>query len=47
MIISDRIIKHYLRNVLFVTGTAYAGKFTMVKMLADRFGLICRGAGRV
>ncbi len=40
MNINDLIIKHYLRNVMFVTGTAYAGKSTMVKMLAEKYGLI-------
>ena len=43
MIIDNRIIKHYLKNVMFINGTAYAGKSTMVKMLADEFGLICCG----
>lgn len=40
MTIDDSIIKYYLRNVLFINGTAYAGKSTMVKMLADRYELI-------
>ncbi|MCL2056173.1 MAG: hypothetical protein FWH02_03010 [Oscillospiraceae bacterium] len=40
MVINNHIIKHYLRNVLFINGTAYAGKSTMVKMLADEYGLI-------
>ena len=41
--ISDAIIKHYLRNVLFINGTAYAGKSTMVAMLAQRYDLVhCR-----
>ncbi|GHU76765.1 hypothetical protein AGMMS49992_23010 [Clostridia bacterium] len=40
MIISDKLIKHYLKHVLFINGTAYAGKSTIVKMLADRYGLI-------
>ena len=39
MEISNRLIKHYLKNVLFINGTAYAGKSTMVKMLADKYGL--------
>ena len=34
MIIENNIIRHYLRNVYFITGTAYAGKSTTVKMLA-------------
>lgn len=40
MTINNRLIKHYLKNVLFINGTAYAGKSTMVKMLADTYGLI-------
>ena len=40
MEISNRLIKHYLKNVLFINGTAYAGKSTMVKMLADEYGLL-------
>ena len=38
--ISDTIIKHYLKDVYFLTGTAYAGKSTMAAMLAERYGLI-------
>lgn len=40
MEINNRNLKHYLKNVLFINGTAYAGKSTMVKMLADQYGLI-------
>lgn len=40
MKIENNIIKEYLKNVYFITGTAYAGKSTMVRMLAERFGLI-------
>ena len=40
MNINNIIIKHYLKNVMFINGTAYAGKSTMVKMLADKYGLI-------
>jgi cytidylate kinase len=40
MEINNVIIKHYLKNVMFINGTAYAGKSTMVKMLADEYGLI-------
>lgn len=43
MNIDNKIIKHYLKNVMFINGTAYAGKSTMAKMLADEFGLICCG----
>jgi hypothetical protein len=40
MEINNRTLKHYLKNVLFINGTAYAGKSTMVKMLANQYGLI-------
>ena len=40
MKIANNIIRHYLRNCYFITGTAYAGKSTMVRMLADRYGMI-------
>ena len=40
MKIDNNIIKHYLKNVMFITGTAYAGKSTMVAMLADTYGLV-------
>lgn len=40
MHIANNILKHYLRNVLFITGTAYAGKSTMVRMLAEKYDLI-------
>ena len=41
--ISDNIIKHYLRNVYFINGQSYAGKSTMVKMLAERYDMIFCG----
>ena len=40
MNINNLIIKHYLKNVMFITGTAYAGKSTMVRMLAEKYELI-------
>lgn len=43
MNINNRVLKHHLKNVLFITGTAYAGKSTMVKLLAEKYGLICCG----
>ena len=43
MKIENNILKYYLRNVFFITGTAYAGKSTTVRMLADRYGLVCCG----
>jgi hypothetical protein len=38
--ISCNILKHYLRNVYFINGHSYAGKSTMVKMLAERYDMI-------
>lgn len=43
MIIENNILKYYLRNVYFITGTAYAGKSTMVKMLSEKYDMICCG----
>ena len=43
MKIENNILKHYLKNVYFITGTAYAGKSTAVKMLAERYGILCCG----
>jgi len=43
MKIENNILKHYLKNVYFITGTAYAGKSTAVKMLAERYGMIFCG----
>ena len=40
MKINDKIIKHCLKNVMFINGTAYAGKSTMAAMLAEKYGLI-------
>ena len=40
MKIENNILKHYLKNVYFITGTAYSGKSTTVKMLADKYGMI-------
>ena len=41
MKIENNILKYYLRNVYFITGTAYAGKSTAVKMLAEKYNMIC------
>ena len=38
--ISDNLIRHYLRNVYFINGHSCAGKSTMVRMLAERYGMI-------
>lgn len=43
MRIDSAIIKHYLKNVLFINGTAYAGKSTMVRLLAETYGLLACG----
>ena len=43
MKIENNILKHYLKNVYFITGTAYAGKSTTVKMLSERYDMICCG----
>ena len=40
MEIENNIIKHYLKNCYFINGTAYAGKSTMCKMLAERFDML-------
>jgi len=43
MKIANYVLKHFLKNVYFITGTAYAGKSTTVRMLADRFGMVFCG----
>ena len=43
MQIQSNIIKSLFQNVYFITGTAYAGKSTAVKLLAERFDGICCG----
>lgn len=43
MIIKNNILKHYLKNCFFINGTAYAGKSTMCKMLAEKYDLIFCG----
>lgn len=43
MKIENNILKHYLKNVYFITGTAYAGKSTTVKMLAERYNMVLCG----
>jgi hypothetical protein len=40
MNIADNILKHHLKNVLFVSGTAYGGKTTMTKLIEERYGLL-------
>ena len=41
--ISDNILKYYLRNVYFINGQSYAGKSTMVKLLAERYDMVFCG----
>lgn len=41
--LSDNIVRHYLRNVYFINGHSYAGKSTMVKMLAEHYDMIFCG----
>ena len=43
MKIHNNILKHYLKNVYFITGTAYAGKSTAVKLLSEKYGMVCCG----
>ena len=43
MKIENNILKYYLKNVYFITGTAYAGKSTTVRMLADRYDMFFCG----
>lgn len=43
MKIENNILKYYLQNVYFITGTAYAGKSTMVKMLSEKYDMIFCG----
>ena len=43
MQIANNILRYYLRNVYFITGTAYAGKSTAVRLLAERYDMICCG----
>ncbi len=40
MNIKSNILKHFLSNVLFINGTAYAGKSTTCKRLAEKYNLI-------
>ncbi len=37
MKIKNNILKHYLSNCYFVTGTAYAGKSTLCKAIAEKY----------
>lgn len=39
MILQDNVIKEYLKNVYFVTGTACGGKTTTVKALGEKYNI--------
>ncbi len=41
--ISGNLIKEYLKNVYFINGHSCAGKSTAVKMLAEKYDMICCG----
>ena len=41
--IESNLLKNMFNNVYFINGTAYAGKSTMVKMLAEKYDGICCG----
>ena len=43
MNIENNILRHYLKNAYFITGTAYAGKSTTAKMLAEKYGMVLCG----
>ena len=40
MEISNKLIKDALKNVYFISGTAYAGKSSVCKMLAEKYDMI-------
>lgn len=41
--LSENLIRHYLQNAYFINGHSCAGKSTMVKMLSERYDMICCG----
>ena len=43
MNIKNNILKAYLKNCFFINGTAYAGKSTMCRMLAEKYHLLLCG----
>ena len=43
MNISNNKLRSLFQNVYFLNGTAYAGKSTMVKLLAEKYDGICCG----
>jgi hypothetical protein len=40
MQIADNVLRGYLKDCYFITGTAYAGKSTMCAMLAERYSML-------
>ena len=40
MNIAENILKHSLKNVFFLVGTACGGKTTMARKIAEKHGLI-------
>ena len=38
MIFQDNVIKEYLKNVYFITGTPCGGKTTVSRVLAEKYG---------
>lgn len=43
MKIENNLLHNLFQNVYFINGTAYAGKSTMVKLLAEKYNGICCG----
>ena len=43
MQIENNILKYYLRNTYFLNGTAYAGKSTTARLLAEKYDMILCG----
>lgn len=41
--LESNLLKQLFQNVYFINGTAYAGKSTMVKLLAEKYDGICCG----
>lgn len=39
MIFQDNVIKKYLKNVYFITGTPCGGKTTISRALAEKYGV--------
>lgn len=41
--VSGNLLRHYLRNVYFISGHSCAGKSTMASMLSERYGMLLCG----